>query len=655
MIQRFRSIVVNAALAGAAALVCQNVGAQAQPGVKLQAPHYGDTLFHFYQDKHFESITGLMVSQHFNRVAQHADEAEVLRGGLMLSYGLHTEAGKIFVQLIERGTAPAVRDRAWFFLAKIRHQRGLINEAQVALDRVGDQLVATLEEDRGLLQSNLMLARGEYAAAATLLTAMTTPAGAGVPAPSASSTPSAPYARFNLGVALVKSGDVLRGSALLDELGRAPAADDEAWSLRDKANVALGFAALQDGQPQAARPALERVRLNGLHSNKALLGFGWAAAALKQPQLALVPWAELGNRELDDAAVLEARIAVPYAYAELGAYGQSLERYLDAISTFDREGRRLDDSIAAVRAGKLVDGLLERHRAENIGWLWNLGELPQMPHAGHLAPVLAGHPFQEAFKNLRDLQFLGRNLSHWNDKVGVYGDMLLTRQEAYASRLPKTLARSREITLGALQTQRELLSAQLRQAQIDADGRAFADARQHDLTERIQRLQQALATGVGLPDATVVKERVRLAAGALTWQLAQDHSARVWDAAKGLSAIDTGLAQAQRREAALVQAQRDEPAKFSAFAQRLAALGERLRGLQPQVVALAQEQRVEVEQIAVAALESQKTRLAEYTMQARFAVAQLYDRAQVAAVKPANSASDASPTQERGNVVPQKP
>ena len=205
MIERFRSIVANAALAGAAALFCQNAGAQAQPGVKLQAPYYGDTLFHFYQDKHFESITGLMVSQHFNRVAQHADEAEVLRGGLMLSYGLHSEAGKIFAQLIERGTAPAVRDRAWFFLAKIRYQRGLINEAQAALDRVGDQLTPSLQEDRGLLQSNLMLARGEYAAAVTLLTAMTTPAEAGVSGRSASSAASAPYARFNLGVAPVRN------------------------------------------------------------------------------------------------------------------------------------------------------------------------------------------------------------------------------------------------------------------------------------------------------------------------------------------------------------------------------------------------------------------------------------------------------------------
>ena len=43
--------------------------------------------------------------------------------------------------------------------------------------------------------------------------------------------------------------------------GMAPAPDEEARSLRDKANVALGFSALQSGQPDLARRSLQRVRL----------------------------------------------------------------------------------------------------------------------------------------------------------------------------------------------------------------------------------------------------------------------------------------------------------------------------------------------------------------------------------------------------------
>ena len=92
---------------GLLALLGSLAAAQPAPAPKpVQAPHYGDTLFHFYQDRYFSAITGLMVSQHFGRVAPHDDEAEVLRGGMLLSYGLHQRAAEVFAQLIERQAEP---------------------------------------------------------------------------------------------------------------------------------------------------------------------------------------------------------------------------------------------------------------------------------------------------------------------------------------------------------------------------------------------------------------------------------------------------------------------------------------------------------------------------------------------------------------------
>jgi hypothetical protein len=588
------------------------------PGQPVKDPHYGDTLFHFYQEHYFSSVTGLMASQHFNRVAHHADEAEILRGGMLLSYGLHREAGDIFAQLIERGAAPSVRDRAWFYLAKIRYQRGFLPEAEDAIARIESHLPPELDEERGLLKANLLMARGDYAGAAGVLNGMT------------GSTAAGQYARYNLGVALIKSGDPTQGSTLLDELGRAPAENEEFRSLRDKANVALGFAALQDNRAEAARSYLERVRLTSLQANKALLGFGWAAAAMKQPQLALVPWMELSQRDVSDSAVLEARIAVPYAFAELGAYAQSLARYNEAIAVFERESTGLDESIAAIRAGKLVDGLLERNPGDEMSWFWNIRQLPEMPHAGHLAPVLAQHEFQEAFKNYRDLRVLAKNLQEWQDKLGVFGDMLTNRRKAYAERLPQVRAKAGQIGLDAMQKRRDGLAAELTRAEAAADGGAFADAKQRDLLARLASVQAALKDAPNDAEFTAARERARLAAGALSWQLAQDHPLRVWEAHKGLQTIDAQLAEARRRDAELAQAQRDEPARFDRFAQRIAELDPRIKALIPRVAALSNEQQQVVQDIAVAELTRQKERLAVYATQARFAVAQLYDRANLA-------------------------
>jgi hypothetical protein len=59
-------------------------------------------------------------------------------------------------------------------------------------------------------------------------------------------------------------------------------------------------------------------------------------------------------------------------------------------------------------------------------------------------------------------------------------------------------------------------------------------------------------------------------------------------------------------------------------------LARRLEQLSPRVAELTGAQKQYVEALAIAELDQQKERLVAYTTQARFAVAQLYDRASLA-------------------------
>ncbi len=206
------------------------------------------------------------------------------------------------------------------------------------------------------------MARDDYAGAAKVLETLTKSSTAGL------------YARYNLGVALVRSGDAPRGIAMLDELGKSAGAERRAAQACATRPTSRSASPRCDDKPEEARALLERVRLSSMHANKALLGFGWAAAALKEPKQALVPWTELaGSRDASDAAVLEARIAVPYAYAELGAYGQALERYKtrSARSSARTRARRVDRRDPRRQAGRRParaeprrrDGLVLEHRA----------------------------------------------------------------------------------------------------------------------------------------------------------------------------------------------------------------------------------------------------------------------------------------------------
>ena len=619
----------------------------------IAAPHYGDTLFHFFQDRSFSAITGLMVSQHFGRISPHDDEAEVLRGGMLLTYGLHDEAEGLFVRLIEHKATPAVQNRAWFYLARLRHQRGLAEQATLALTRITAPLVttqgsATLEEDHQLLRAQLLLEAQDYAGASQVLQALQSRQMAEAAAqkkvvPSAAAL----YASFNLGVAMVRAGDPVGGQRVLDAVGQTPAPDEELRSLRDRANVALGFSALADKKPREARLALQRVRLQGPQSNKALLGFGWAAAELKDPQLALVPWVELAGRGSAggaDAAVLEARIAVPYAMAELRAHQSALQGYQQAADGFELEQRALTESIAAIRAGKLVQGLLAGNlEGQGAGLGANLGRsggirtLPEMPHVAHLAPLLAGHAFQEAFKNLRDLQFLDGNLEEWQNNLAAYADMLSNRRRAFEQKLPAVRANTGAADVAALAQRREALAGALNRAQTEGDAAAFADTRERGLLQRISQGAATLKAAStqkdgqsdieGLADAT---ERLRRAAGALQWQLSQRFSARAWEARKALRDTDHALGQARERDAALQRAQREEPARHLHFAERIARLSGRLVAMRPAVNTVAMNVQAQLQDIAVAELQAQQERLAGYAAQARLAIAQIHDQAQFA-------------------------
>ncbi len=403
--------------------------------------HYGDVLFYFYQDDYFDSITRLLAAQQLERLPHTEGEAELLLGGLYLSLGEHVEAGKIFEALLAGKVSEAVRNKAWFYLGKVWYQRGYLDESERALRQVSDKIQPRISAERYMLLAQLKLREGRYDEAIAALQSWH-----GAPDWTA-------YAQFNLGVALVRKDRLPEAIAYLDRVGRMETRYEELLSLRDKANLALGFAYLQAKRPADAKPILERVRLEGPFSSMALLGVGWADSALGQFKQALVPWLALRKRNLLDAAVQESYLTVPYAYNQLGAPGQAAEYYSAAIDSFDVEFKRIDDSIAQIRAGDLLDRLLKEDKKDTLTWYWQLKTLPDAPESRYLYQLLASNEFQEGLKNYRELKFMSRNIDDWRESVAAYTNMLDTRQHAYDEEVPKADAVMAATDLDALTQQ----------------------------------------------------------------------------------------------------------------------------------------------------------------------------------------------------------
>ena len=576
---------------------------------------FGEVLFYFYQDDYFPALTRLMAAQHRGELDDHADDAELLRGGMMLSYGLHRDAGEIFNRLLDRKAPRPVKDRAWYFLARIWFQRGYYARAETALARILAPLPEHMQERHMMLRAQVMMARGDFNAASRLLDDWR------------SDGDLANFARYNLGVALVRQGRLSEATSQLERVGRIRTTDLEMLALRDRANLALGFALIQDQQGHAARKVLGRVRLSGPFSSKALLGAGWADSLAEDYQRALVPWGALQDHHLLDSAVLESLLAVPYALGKLQANRHAADAYLSAIQAYARETDQLDQAIARMRSGEYLSQLLQDDAVNDPGWSWRLKTIPDSNESRYLYLLVASHRFQEGLRNYRDLRFLQYNLGQWLQSLAAFDDMLDTRELAYAQREPAVVRAIDEVDLDSLARRQLEFAARISEIDENSDYLALASAAEQSQNHRLRLVEKKLALLPYGSETSDLRKKQRLLAGVLNWRLEARFKERLWRQKKTLNDLDIAMLDARRRSAKVSRARTEMPARFVRYRQTIDGLRPRVRAMIEQAAIIAATQQAFLQSLAIAELEAQKQRLYTYRVQARFALATIYDRA----------------------------
>lgn len=586
--------------------------ADAQDGLVVRDPHFGSALFYFYQQDHFAALTRLVTAREQQRLEQHVAEAELLQGGLLLSWGQHEEAGGIFERLLASAADRPVRDRAWFYLAKVRYQRGHLESAEDAFESISGTLPPELEAERHNLLARLYMDQGRFDSAVAILNQWQ-----GDDAWSA-------YARYNLGVALVRRDSLESGASLLNRVGTMRAPDEELRSLRDKANLALGFAYLQAQRESQAKPVLQRVRLHGPFSNKALLGAGWADSADQHYERALASWLELSRRDLLDSAVQESLLAIPYAYARLGATAQAAEHYSYALAAFSTELDRLDTTLGAARSGELLASLLVRDTDFMGSWYWELDELPPGESSRYLYFAIADHRFHEGLKSYRDLLALSGHLEEWREKLDIYRHMVSTREQAYAQRLPYAEARMAELDVPAMERRQYDLRKRLQAADTRRDILEVAPMAEQAQWQRLLDLEHSPAWSS--PDSAALREKQRVLKGALLWHMDREYKLRRWQHERAISNLDAELQQLADQLERMDGAIATVGDTVVGFAVRIDRLEPAIDLLQRRLANTMQQYSAYLNGLAVAELQDQRERMASYRAQARFSLATIYDR-----------------------------
>jgi tetratricopeptide (TPR) repeat protein len=607
--------------------LCLALGLAPHPaaGADLKDLHFGEALFHANQGCYFEALQRLDTELAMYRgldepgldtLHYHVNDAEFSVGDFELNYRMHHRAGRAIKAVLEGAVDEAVRNEAAFRLARIHFQKGQLDDALHALARIEGDVPGEIADDIEFLRANIYLATGRSSEAVDVLVQLR------------SDENLAGFVAYNLGIALLQKGRRQEAIEQLDLAGRLAIDDHASLAIRDKSNLVLGSILFESGDFGRARESLNRVRLEGPFSNQALLRAGWAESSARQHDRALVPWNILVDREPTDVAVQEALLAVPHAYARLNLHGRAALMYGQALELFSNQIERVDASIASIREGRFLNALVREETRQDKGWVIRLRSLPDAPETYYLMELMATHDFQTALQNYLDLEDLRSKLMTWKTSLGAFEDIIRLRRENFEPLLPGVDAQFRELDsrirlrLEQYKHIGERLEGMLTAPRPDY----LATADERIIGERIALIEEQLGDSDG-PGSLALRQRLARLRGALTWRLETEYHQRLTTAHAHLAELNTHVDALNRQYDAFVRTRQAAVHSYVGYDNQIERLRVRVGDALKSVDTLMSRQGQMIETVAIEQLEARRERLVEQQAQARFAVADSYDRA----------------------------
>ncbi len=587
--------------------------------------YFGEAVYHAQQGHFFEALERLdaELGQHrgvdepaLDSLYHSLREAEFSVGDFELNYRMHHRAGRAITAVLEGAVDEAVRNDAAYRLARIHFQKGQLDDALHALDRIAGNVPEAIADEIEFLRANTYLGLGRHAEAAEVLRRLQ------------SAERLEGFAAYNFGIALLEGDRRQDALEQLDRAGQIESSDEAVLAIRDKSNFVLGTLLVEDQQFDRAKQSFDRVRIEGPFSNSALLASGWAAMAGEDYGRAVVPWTLLAEREATDAAVQEAQLALPFAYGNLEVHGRAALLYANALDSFSHEVERLDASLTSIRDGKFLKVLVREEVRQDKDWVIRLRSLPESPETYYLIDLLASHDFQTALQNYLDLDDLRRKLASWDVSFDAFADMIGLRREYYEPQLPGLDSEFRDLDsrMRLRLEQHELLEKRLQGMLVVPRPDFLATADERLIATRLAELQARL---VGDSSAAAEQQRKRIARlqGLITFALRTEYHERLDVFARHLKDLSDSIEVLRAEHVEFVRARQAAVHSYEGYDTPLGRMRTRVGEALAEVNLLMARQGRVLELVAIDELVARRDRLETYRDQARYALADSYDRA----------------------------
>ena len=591
----------------------------------LKDLYFGEALYHAYQGDHFDAIARLdtelgqyhgLDEPQLDSLYHHINEAEFFVGDFELFYRMHLRSGRAIKSVLEGNVKPVVRNEAAFRLARIYFQKDQPANALTALNRVEGTVPEKIRDDLNFLRANTYMAVGRFPDAVKILRDMQGAKGY------------EGFATYNLGMAQIRNGQEADGLQTLARAGQIGTSDPGALAIKDKANLALGSRLLENKKEDQAKVYLERVRLKGPFSNRALLASGWADANQEHYERALVPWSLLAKRNVTDKAVQEAMLAVPYAYGKLNIHGKAALAYGGALEAFGAELKKLAASTESIKQGKFLEALVREELKQDKDWVVKLRSLPETPETYYLLELMASHDFQESLRNYLDLEDLRKYFLTWAENIDAYEEIIGQRRAYYEPLVPEMDKQFRVLDsqMRLRLEQRDRLDRRIKNMLVAPRPDFLATMDERIIRLKLDAIEKGLKKYSGAGKAEL-QARVDRLKGVLRWRINTAYDQRLTDAYKHLQQLDTVIAALREQYRSYVRTRQAAAQSYEGYEDGLRRLRVRLQDAQERVKTLMARQGHMLEVMAINELELRTQRLEEYQVKARFALADSYDRA----------------------------
>lgn len=587
--------------------------------------YLGEAYYYAFQGEYVDAITRLdtelgqfyrLDDPNLDPLHFQVNHANFSVGDFELSYRMHQRAGRAIKAVLEGNVEQPIRNEAAYRLARIFVQKDDPKNALSTIEKISGKIPEKIREDELFLRAQIYMLTGKFEEAVRILQGLQ------------GSKNFEGFSTYNLGIALIQDGKELQGFEQLEKAGQIKTNDEATLAIKDKSNLLLGNRLIAAGQPALAKQYLDRVRLTGPFSNKALLGSGWTDVAQGKFDRALAPWSILAKRNVTDKAVQESMLGVPYAYAKLELHGRAALLYGSALEHFGTELAKLDASIKSIREGNFLKALVRDELKQDKNWVVKLRDLPESPETYYLLELMASNDFQESLQNYFDLDDLRKRLEVWDDSIESYEDIIRSRSKYYEAILPDVdkQFRAQDSQMRLRLEQRQALDDRLKLMLVSPRPEFLETAEERLVREQLRQLKEKYKNDSSA-SADDIRRRIKRLEGVLNWQIKTGYDKRLTEAYKHLHQLDADVEKLRNIYRSFVRSRQAATQSYKGYDAQINQLRIRVRDAKEKVNTLIARQGHMLNVMAVNELDVRRKRLEEFQVQARFALSESYDRA----------------------------